>query len=61
MKVDIGALTLSDELTISAPEGGTFSDVLEYQLYTEAVEWAAANDIVNGYGDSSSPLVPWIP
>ena len=28
-----------------------FSDVAEGQWYTDAVNWAAANNIVNGYGD----------
>lgn len=30
---------------------GTFTDVPSGQWYTEAVEWAARNDIVNGVGD----------
>ena|GEM_PF-1928098 len=29
-----------------------FSDVPEYTWYTNAVKWASANNIVNGYGDS---------
>ncbi|MBE6032183.1 MAG: S-layer homology domain-containing protein, partial [Clostridiales bacterium] len=32
-------------------KSGTFVDVPEYQWYTEAVEWAAANGIVTGYAN----------
>ncbi len=34
-----------------AASSGTFTDVPNGQWYTEAVEWAAANGIVNGYGN----------
>ncbi len=32
---------------------GTFTDVPAGKWYTDAVEWAAANQIVNGYGDGT--------
>lgn len=32
---------------------GTFSDVPQGKWYTEAVEWASENGIVNGYGDGT--------
>jgi len=32
---------------------GTFSDVADGQWYSEAVEWAAANGVVNGYTDGT--------
>ncbi len=39
------------EGTPSATSAAGFSDVAEGQYYTEAVAWAAENDIVNGYGN----------
>ncbi|MBQ9931082.1 MAG: S-layer homology domain-containing protein, partial [Firmicutes bacterium] len=34
-------------------KSGTFIDVPEYTWYTEAVEWAAANEIVLGHGNGT--------
>lgn len=34
-----------------AAVSASFTDVTSGQYYAEAVAWAAANDIVNGYGD----------
>lgn len=34
-------------------KSGTFSDVPEYEWYTEAVEWAASQELVCGYGDGT--------
>ena len=42
---------------VDAPEiayKGTFQDVPDDQWYTEAIEWAAANKIVNGVGDGKN-------
>ena len=38
-----------------SPDGNPtrFTDVPNGQWYTEAVNWAAANDLVNGYGNST--------
>ena len=44
---------LEGEPVYGQGKSGTFADVPEYTWYTEAVEWAAANGIVNGYGDGS--------
>ena len=39
------------ENTPKARTAGTFTDVTAGQWYTDAVEWAAAHNIVNGYGN----------
>ena len=39
------------ENTPNARTAGTFTDVAGGQWYTDAVEWAAAHNIVNGYGN----------
>ena len=57
-----GTLTRAELVTIlyrvegspAAEYVGTFKDVKEGQWYTAAIEWAAANGIVNGVGDGSS-------
>ena len=42
-------------------KSGTFSDVPESVWYTQAVEWAAANGIVTGYGDAQNRFGPQDP
>lgn len=37
-------------------KSGTFVDVPEYEWYTEAVEWAAANGIVEGWNGNFDPM-----
>lgn len=37
----------------AVPGESVFSDVADGQFYTDAVEWAAANNIVNGFGDGT--------
>ena len=57
-----GTLTRAELVTIlyrmeGSPEvtyKGTFQDVKEGQWYTNAIEWAAANKIVNGVGDGTN-------
>ena len=34
-------------------KSGTFADVPEYVWYTEAVEWAASKELIQGYGDGT--------
>ena len=57
-----GTLTRAELVTIlyrvegspKAEYQGTFEDVKEGQWYTDAVEWAATNKIVNGVGDGTN-------
>ncbi|MBQ4340525.1 MAG: S-layer homology domain-containing protein, partial [Firmicutes bacterium] len=44
---------LEGEPAFGQGKSGTFADVEEDVWYTEAVEWAAANEIVEGYGDGN--------
>jgi hypothetical protein len=44
---------LEGEPGISAEEGQSFTDVAEGSYYEKAVAWAAANGIVDGYGDGT--------
>ena len=57
-----GTLTRAELVTIlyreagspEAPYKGIFADVKDDQWYTDAVEWAATNKIVNGVGDGTN-------
>ena len=57
-----GTLTRAELVTIlyrvegtpAAAYKGTFQDVKDGQWYTAAIEWAAANKIVNGVGDGTN-------
>ncbi len=57
-----GTLTRAELVTIlyrvegtpKAEYKGTFKDVAEGQWYTDAIEWAAANKIVNGVGNGTN-------
>jgi hypothetical protein len=40
-----------DDRVSAAAGGGLFADVAEEAYYYQAVNWAAANGVVNGYGD----------
>lgn len=42
---------LESEPICGQGKSGTFVDVPEYQWYTEAIEWAASEGIVEGYGN----------
>ena len=44
---------LEGEPVYGQGESGIFADVPEDAWYTAAIEWAAANEIVNGYGDGN--------
>lgn len=44
---------LEGEPVYGQGKSGTFVDVAENTWYTEAIEWAAANEIVEGYGNDN--------